>query len=114
MVLHPVISELCGQDQFEFELGVHVDVRFPNRSREEPYLSWLRKVALEGLKSDRRWDVRVWVGHQQFLVLTHREVELTPGGGVLKVDEDRFEFIPTKSEADLLQEIERAYDVLHH
>ena len=42
------------------ELEVVVDERFPNRWREEPYLSWLRVAALEE-------DVRVFVGGREFL-----------------------------------------------
>ncbi len=101
MVLQLVVGETHA------ELRVHVDDRFPNQWREDPYISWLREEARKGFKSNLQFSVYVFVGHRQFLIQTHGEVETTKGGcGLVRVDEDEFECMVLQADENEFERIE--------
>ena len=91
----------------ERTITINVDQRYPNRWREEPYYSDIRWLALSGLKQDDgdRLATRVVVGARSWLILPHREIELSVGdcGVFVLVGPDKFEWIKTRSRADAEQ-----------
>ena len=91
----------------ERTITINVDQRYPNRWREEPYYSDIRWLALSGLKQDDgdRFATRVVVGARSWLILPHREIELSVGdcGVFVSVGPDKFEWIKTRSRADAKQ-----------
>jgi hypothetical protein len=93
--------------QGERTITIHVDRRYPARWREEPYYGDIRQLALIGLKqSNGDWfATRVVVGARSWLVLPHREIELSGGdcGVFVAVGPDKFEWIKTRSRADAEQ-----------
>jgi hypothetical protein len=57
---------------------VIVDPGYPNRWREEPWHSDIRKIArngLEGAFGEGRWQTRVCVGNRTWLILPNKDVE---------------------------------------
>ena len=91
----------------EKTVTIHVDRRCPARWREEPYFSDIRRLALHGLKQDDGdlFATRVVVGARSWLILPHREIELSAGdcGVFISVGPDEFEWIKTRSRADAEQ-----------
>jgi hypothetical protein len=90
----------------ERTITINVDRRYPNRWREEPYYSEIRQLALRGLKcDDNRFTTRVIVGARRWLILPHREIELSVGdcGVFVRVGPDKFEWIKVKSRAEAEQ-----------
>jgi hypothetical protein len=59
----------------DIRLQFSVDPRFPNRWREEPYFSTIKRFPLAGLSKKKRVTTHVDVGQKRFLILPHREVE---------------------------------------
>ena len=82
-------------------LSLNVDQRFPNRWREQPYFSDIKRYAASGL--ERSWgfyfQTFVHVGEKKYLILPHREVETTAKPGVvMQTGPHSFEWIEAKSE----------------
>lgn len=101
MVVHEVV------EHGERTITINVDRRYPDRWREEPYFSDIRQLALRGLRQDdgERFAIRVVVGTRSWLILPHREIELSPGdcGVFVPVGPDRFEWIKVGSKAEAEQ-----------
>jgi hypothetical protein len=73
----------------------HIDPRTPEVWRRAPYYAAIRHIALCGLRDDTGVRFRTMVAcgtRPQILVLSHSEVERSPGI-VAEVGPDRFEFI---------------------
>jgi hypothetical protein len=83
---------------------INVDQRYPTRWREEPYYGDIRELALKGLKqtNDDRFTIRVVVGTRSWLILPHREVELTGDdcGVFVQLGADEFEWIRLGSKTE--------------
>jgi hypothetical protein len=97
-----IVIRLRREDD-QLNLRLEVDHRFPNRWREEPYYSDIRRLALVGLKGEKgfRFSTRIHVGEREYLVLPHREIDLSEESGVVvQMGKDEFEFFRAKSKAD--------------
>ena len=86
----------------ERRITINVDRRYPERWREEPYYSDIRQLALSGLEQSDRFTTRVVVGVRSWLILPHREIELSVGDCelVIRVGPNKFEWVKTRSKAD--------------
>ena len=91
----------------ERTITINVDQRYPERWREEPYFSDIRQLALSGLKQSDGGRFATWVvvGARSWLILPHREIELSVGdcGVFVSVGLDKFEWLKTRSRADAEQ-----------
>ena len=91
----------------ERTITINVEQRYFERWREEPYYSDIRRLALRGLKQSNgdRFATRVVVGARSWLILPHREIELSAGdcGVFVPVGPDKFEWIKVRSRADAEQ-----------
>ena len=104
------VDRMCAElrqlaaEHGEKTVTINVDRRCPARWREEPYFSDIRRLALHGLKQDDgdRFATRVVVGARSWLILPHREIELSAGdcGVFISLGPDEFEWIKTRSRAD--------------
>jgi len=101
MVIHEMVQH------GERTITINVEQRYFERWREEPYYSDIRRLALRGLKQSNgdRFATRVVVGARSWLILPHREIELSAGdcGVFISVGPDEFEWIKTRSRADAEQ-----------
>jgi len=80
-------------------LAFHVDPGFPNRWREEPWHSQIRRLAGEGL-SKRRWQTVIKVGSRRWIILPNKDVEMEEdwqAGVPLPVGENEWEYLPFDS-----------------
>jgi hypothetical protein len=78
-------------------LRFHVDPRVPNRWREEPYYTTIKRFSLRGLRgvNGTKYQTIVTVKGERTLILPHRETPYTPGV-ILRMDDD-FEFLSCAS-----------------
>jgi hypothetical protein len=86
-------------------LRFHVDPRFPNRWREEPYYSKIKQLALLGLQgriSGEMLQTIISIKGEWTLVMPHREIKYQPGV-MLRVGDDSFEYITCKSNDEVLE-----------
>ena len=98
MVVHETV------EHGERTTTINVDRRYPERWREKPYYGDIRQLALSGIKQGDgdRFRTQVVVGARSWLILPHREIELSAGdsGVLVQVGPDRFEWVKTRSRAD--------------
>lgn len=80
-----------------------VDPHYPNRWREEPYYSTIKKYALQGLRGEllrtgEQCLTIIVLKGKRTLILPHKEISYHQPGLILPVGDDRFEFLPCNEE----------------
>src|SRR5262245_3163205 len=85
-----------------------VDPHHPNRWREEPYYSTIKKYALQGLRGEllrtgEQCTTIVILKGKSTLILPDKEIPYQPGL-ILPLDDDQFEFLPCNKELARLTE----------
>src|SRR5262249_8611375 len=85
-----------------------VDPHHPNRWREEPYYSTIKKYALQGLRGEllrtgEQCITIVVLKDKRILVLPQKEIPYQRGL-LLSVGDDQFEFLPCNEEVARLTE----------
>jgi hypothetical protein len=105
-----VLGERDG-DAYE----IRVDPGFPSRWREEPWHSDLQTLSLAGIKRERRYHVRVFVGDRVWLVLPNQDIEAgegAPAGVVMQTGENEFQLIRCKDAEGAKQMLSRMQEVM--
>lgn len=96
-------------------LRFHIDPRTPNRWREEPYYSHIKKCTLAGLLGkivkDQMIQTVVSINGEWTLIMPTREFKYAPGM-VMRTGDTSFEFVPCKSN-EAVKELQKTLGVLH-
>lgn len=98
-----IVADFHFEDNGAIIARFHVDPRFPNRWREEPYYSKIRRFALAGLRGEldgRQFQTIVSIKGKWTLILPHKEVPYSPGI-TMPFGPDHFEFLPCKTNDDV-------------